>query len=145
MLDNYKSTPTRPPGARRMYASTPSTTAVHFNMDFLHDMRKRSSLSVSDASKYYIFLVMLFFSLLSIVVPVFDLTEWYTGKNKNQPLDFKTILSNAPRWPPKEEIPEDSIVGVIHSLGIYQTREGKITGSFNIYAVLLLVIPNKTR
>ena len=64
--------------------------------------------------------------------------EYFTGPKRREEYELEEILLSAPLY--KEEVPFSSIVGVMFSVGSYQTDVG-LSASFNVYGVILLATP----
>lgn len=82
-------------------------------------------------------------TLTTLLVPVFDLRPWFEGKHKGKPFNPGEALMQATMS--FMEVPDDAVVGVLHSVNSYikdKTAETKTpTINFNIYAVLYLMSP----
>lgn len=75
-------------------------------------------------------------SLTILAVLALDARPWVQGNKANKDTDWDTILVKTPVIK-NEEIPEDSIIGVIHNMG-YWGQEGSAMISLNLFAVVIL-------
>ena len=69
-----------------------------------------------------------------------DARPWIQGKRRKEELDWDTILPLAPILK-NTEIPEDSIVGVIHNIGFWGKEENNNFVSFNLFGIVLFCSP----
>ena len=75
-------------------------------------------------------------SYIILLVPIFDLREYFTGDLKRKEYNLMEIIYSAPLY--TEEVPEDAIVGVMFSMSAFMNRDEELQTSMNIYGVMLL-------
>lgn len=136
-LEFYKDAPSTPTTSSPI--RFPADAPLSFSMSVLPTWTKQTTLSAGDTGMKTI-LLSTSISDLIFIVPVFDLRAWISGKSAGSNLDLEAIIPKAPIY--KDEVPEDSLVAVIHAMNYYTgPRDNKTWAGFNVYAVLILVVP----
>lgn len=69
-------------------------------------------------------------------VPVFDLRSYFTDKKTlvGEDFDLVELIKQAPLW--TKEVPDASLVGVVHGVAEY-VKDGRDIVSHNLHGVLL--------
>lgn len=71
-------------------------------------------------------------------VPVYDLRQFFTDKETavKENFDLVELIKKATLW--ESEVPDASLVGVVHGVAEYVGKDGQAIISHNLHGVLLL-------
>lgn len=115
---------------------SPAGFPTTWSVQVLNSLLKKNYLTPNEEGTYSAALQTVFKLIFIQPVLVVDVRAWIQGRRRNEKLDWEEVLAKAPLLK-KKEIPQDSLVGVVHNMGHWGDELPAV--NLNLYAVILFM------